>query len=139
MKKLVKVFTISTGLHVRYEMGNVDIRDLERFPEAVYHFVQEGLINAFRHGHASRVGIMLWDYGDALRITLDDDGVGCAGEVVPGIGIAGMRERAALAGGSVTIDATETGFRISMYLPTRKGAGMDTPARSVPDAVADRG
>jgi signal transduction histidine kinase len=41
--------------------------------------------------------------------------------VTPGIGIAGMRERAALAGGRVSIEPQETGFRISMYLPTEKG------------------
>jgi signal transduction histidine kinase len=121
--KLVKVFTISTGLRVRYELGNADIRDLDRFPEAVYHFIQEGLINAFRHGHASRVIIMLWDYGDCLRILLDDDGVGCPGDVTPGIGIAGMQERAALAGGRVSIDPTATGFRISMYLTKGRGNG----------------
>lgn len=123
VKKLVKVFTISTGLQVHYVMGNADIRDLERFPEAVYHFIQEGLINAFRHGHAARVKIMLWNYGDYLRIMLDDDGVGCPNGVTPGIGIAGMGERAALAGGRVSIDPAETGFRISMYLPTGKGNG----------------
>jgi signal transduction histidine kinase len=121
IKKLVKVFTISTGVHVRYEMGNTDFSNLERFAEAVYHFIQEGLINAFRHGHASRVTIMLWDYGDCLRIVLDDDGIGCPNSVIPGIGIAGMRERAALAGGRVSIEPQETGFRISMYLPTEKG------------------
>ncbi len=120
VKNLVKVFTISTGLRVRYELGNADIRDLERYPEVVYHFIQEGLINAFRHGRASRVIIMLWDYGDFLRILLDDDGVGCPSAVTPGIGIAGMRERAAIVGGRVSIDPTETGFRISMYMPSRK-------------------
>lgn len=123
VKKLVKVFMISTGLQVRFEMGNVDIRDLDRFPDAVYHFIQEGLINAFRHGHASRVIIMFWDYGDWLRIVLDDDGAGGSGSVTPGIGLAGMRERAELAGGRVSIDPVETGFRISMFLPTGKGRG----------------
>jgi signal transduction histidine kinase len=123
VKKLVKVFTISTGLQVRYEMGNARISDLERFPDAVYHFIQEGLINAFRHGHASRVIIMFWDYGDLLRIMLDDDGTGCPTDVAPGIGIAGMQERAALVGGSVSIDPAETGFRISMYLPVEKEHG----------------
>jgi signal transduction histidine kinase len=128
IKKLVKVFSISTGLQVRYEMGNADIRDLERFPEAVYHFIQEGLINAFRHGRASRVIIMLWDYGDYLRIMLDDDGIGCPNGVTPGIGIEGMQERATLAGGRVSIDLAETGFRISMYLPTGKGNGHQDKA-----------
>jgi signal transduction histidine kinase len=132
VKKLVKVFMISTGLKVRYEMGNADIGDLERFPDAVYHFVQEGLINAFRHGHASRVMIRLWDYGDWLRIMLDDDGVGCPNGVTPGIGIAGMRERAAIAGGRISVDPAETGFRISMYLPAGRGHGDQ-------DQAADRG
>jgi signal transduction histidine kinase len=132
IKKLVKVFTISSGVQVRYEMGNVDMGDLERFPEPVYHFIQEGLINAFRHGHAAKVAIMFWDYGPRLRIMLDDDGIGCPGVVAPGIGIAGMRERAALAGGSVSIEPAETGFRISMYLPTGRGDGTE-------DQAADRG
>jgi signal transduction histidine kinase len=121
IKKLVKVFTISTGLRVNYEMGNADIGDLERFPEAVYHFIQEGLINAFRHGHASRVMIIFWDYGESLRIMLDDDGIGCPNGVTSGIGIAGMQERAALVGGRVAVDPAETGFRISMHLPKGNG------------------
>jgi signal transduction histidine kinase len=125
IKKLVKVFMISSGVKVRYEMGNVDVGDLERFPDAVYHFIQEGLINAFRHGRATKVAILFWDYGNRLRIMLDDDGTGCPGVVAPGIGIAGMRERAALAGGSVSIEPAKTGFRISMYLPTGRGDGTE--------------
>lgn len=132
IKKLVKIFKISSGVDVRYEMGNVDVGDLERFPDAVYHFIQEGLINAFRHGRASKVTILFWDYGDRIRIMLDDDGIGCPGDVAPGIGIAGMRERAALADGSVSIEPAETGFRISMYLPTGRGDGTE-------DQAADRG
>jgi signal transduction histidine kinase len=117
IRKLVKVFSISTGLQVRFEFGNVDTSGLDRFRESVYHFVQEGLINAFRHGHANRVSIMMWDYGDTLRLTLDDDGDGCPTEPKPGIGITGMRERAELAGGRVVIDNYAPGFRISMHLP----------------------
>ena len=63
---------------------------------------------------------MFWNYGDYLRILLDDDGTGNAADLTPGIGIAGMRERALLVGGRVSIDAAETGFRISMYLPMGK-------------------
>jgi signal transduction histidine kinase len=136
IKKLVKVFSISTGLSVRFEFGNIDIADLNRFRECVYHFVQEGLINAFRHGRANRVIILMWDYGDVLRITLDDDGVGCMEEPHTGIGIAGMRERAGLAEGRVEIDSFIGGFRISMYL--RKG-GERAEQGKRDDQTAHRG
>jgi signal transduction histidine kinase len=132
IKKLVKVFTVSTGLEVRYELGNADIRDLELFPDAVYHFIQEGLINAFRHGRATRVSIILWNFGDRLRVVLDDNGLGCPKGATPGIGISGMQERAALAGGSVSIDRVEPGFRISMHLPLGARNGKQ-------DQAVDRG
>lgn len=128
VKKLVKVFAVSTGLEVRYELGNADIRDLERFPDAVYHFIQEGLINAFRHGRATRVSIILWDYGNRLQVVLDDNGKGCPGGATPGIGITGMRERAALAAGGVSIDRVAPGFRISMHLPLEAQSGEEHQA-----------
>ena len=117
LRKLVKVFSLSTGLRVRFEFGNADVAALDRHAECVYHFVQEGLINAFRHGRAERVTILLWDYGDTLRITLDDDGTGCPEDPRPGIGVMGMRERAGLVGGRVRVDHHQPGFRISMHLP----------------------
>jgi signal transduction histidine kinase len=116
LKKLVKVFTLSTGLDVRFELGNVEAAVLDRFGECVYHFVQEGLINAFRHGRARRATLLCWDYGDRLRLTMDDDGSGCAGVLEPGIGISGMMERARAFGGRVAVERGAAGFRISMYL-----------------------
>jgi signal transduction histidine kinase len=116
IKKLVKVFTLSTGLSVRYEFGNLDVAVLDLFSECVYHFIQEGLINAFRHGRARNVALLFWDYGGSLRVTMDDDGSGCGPEIVPGIGLTGMAERAKPYGGRVQIERNSGGFRISLYL-----------------------
>lgn len=129
VKKLVKVFTLSTGLAVRYEFGNVDLAELDRFGECVYHFIQEGLINAFRHGRARHVTLLFWDYGDSLRVTMDDDGSGCAAVLVPGIGLTGMVERAKPFGGHVTVEKASGGFRISIYL-VKSGAGFTRDARA---------
>jgi signal transduction histidine kinase len=123
IRKLVKVFALSTGMEVRFEFGNADVAALDPVGECAYHFVQEGLINAFRHGRAERVTILLWDYGDTVRITLDDDGTGSPEQPTSGIGIAGMRERAALVGGRVQVDHHVGGFRISMHLPKVGGDG----------------
>jgi signal transduction histidine kinase len=125
IKKLVNVFSLSTGLAVRFEFGNLDPALLDRFGECVYHFIQEGLINAFRHGRASKVTLLFWDFGEALRITLDDDGSGCAAAPVPGIGLNGMIERSTALEGKVAVERFTRGFRISMTLPKDVHAADD--------------
>jgi signal transduction histidine kinase len=122
IKKLVKVVSLSTGLTIRFEFGNMEVAALDEFGEEVYHFVQEGLINAFRHGHASQVMLLFWDFGDSVRVTLDDDGAGSGGVPVPGIGLSGMIERAGALGGRVGIERYARGFRISMTLPRGRHA-----------------
>ncbi len=73
----------------------------------VYRVAQEALSNAGRHSGASRVDVQLGqreDGGVALEVT--DDGRGFAfDEAEGGLGIAGMRERALLIGGELTIES----------------------------------
>jgi two-component system, NarL family, sensor histidine kinase UhpB len=73
----------------------------------VYRVAQEALSNAVRHSDASRVSVTLRrreDGGVSLQVT--DDGRGFAfDESEGGLGIAGMRERALLIGGELTIES----------------------------------
>jgi len=73
----------------------------------VYRVAQEALSNAARHSGADRVGVRLRrreDGGVELRVS--DDGRGFAfDESEGGLGLAGMRERALLAGGELTIES----------------------------------
>jgi two-component system sensor histidine kinase UhpB len=73
----------------------------------VYRVAQEALSNAVRHSEASRVSVTLRrreDGGVALDVA--DDGRGFAfDESEGGLGIAGMRERALLIGGELTIES----------------------------------
>lgn len=85
---------------------------------AVYRIVQEGLTNALRHGDASRPVSVDFDWRDTeveLRIenaTLTDHARGTLGH-----GLAGMRERAQLAGGTFEVTDADGAFAITATLP----------------------
>ena len=85
-----------------------------------YRIVQESLTNAVRHAHAEQVRVLL-DWRDAeLRLEVSDDGRGPAnGTANGGHGLAGMRERAAAAGGELTTGPGPggVGFRVAATLP----------------------
>ena len=58
-----------------------------------------------------------------MHLTIDDNGVGPGTGYREGHGIVGMRERAALVGGSVTVGRSPAGgWRVDAHLPRRAGA-----------------
>jgi two-component system sensor histidine kinase UhpB len=72
----------------------------------VYRVAQEALSNATRHSKATRIGVGLRRTGGGVELEVADDGGGFAFEQSEqGLGIAGMRERALLVGGELTIES----------------------------------
>jgi len=72
----------------------------------VYRVAQEALTNAARHSEAKRVAVSLRRSGDGVELEVADDGRGFAFEQSErGLGIGGMRERALLIGGELTIES----------------------------------
>jgi two-component system sensor histidine kinase UhpB len=72
----------------------------------VYRVVQEALSNAARHAHASRLRVAVTGCnGPQVRVAVSDDGSGFDPNRVRdgGSGLAGMRERAMLAGGRLDV------------------------------------
>jgi signal transduction histidine kinase len=85
---------------------------------SAYRIVQEALTNTLRHASASRAAVLVRADEGVLDIDVRDDGRGGAFADGAGRGIAGMRERAALLGG--TLDAgpiPHGGFRVHARLP----------------------
>jgi signal transduction histidine kinase len=73
---------------------------------AAYRISQEVLTNVARHSQADQVKISLIVEADQFRMMITDDGCGFIADVAAetgGLGIAGMRERATLIGGSFEI------------------------------------
>ena len=66
IQHLIQVFETATQVVVRLEPDNLPMTLGYEIDSALYHLVQEGLTNAFKHGSASRVEIMLWHTGDLV-------------------------------------------------------------------------
>jgi two-component system, NarL family, sensor histidine kinase UhpB len=75
----------------------------------LYRIAQEALTNALRHANASSVTVSLQADAEVLTLRVTDDGDGMPRELARGTaGIAGMRERALLVGGRISIDSVPT-------------------------------
>jgi signal transduction histidine kinase len=84
-----------------------------------YRIVQEALTNVRRHAAAKHAAVRV-RYGlDALEVSIEDDGVAGASDVgYGGHGVRGMRERAAMLGGAVSVGPLEHGgYRVNAILP----------------------
>jgi signal transduction histidine kinase len=83
-----------------------------RLPAAVeataYLVVSESLANVAKHARASRVDVLAVVDGDALRLTVRDDGAGGAA-VVDGGGLVGLRDRLAAVDGRLAIGSPPGG------------------------------
>ncbi|MBW8010860.1 MAG: sensor histidine kinase [Chloroflexi bacterium] len=84
--------------------------------------VIESLRNVAKHAKASNVSLKIQAHNDILGINIKDDGIGFEVESafsLPGhYGLLGLRERAKLAGGSLSIvSAPNNGTEIHMQLP----------------------
>jgi signal transduction histidine kinase len=92
-----------------------------RSPEvetALYRIIQEALTNAVKHAGASRVTVTAREADGALQLSVTDDGSGFdPSEPSSGFGLAGMRERVLLLGGTLDVASGPEGTRIEASLP----------------------
>ncbi len=85
----------------------------------VYRVVQESVHNAQKHSHARSIHVTLRMVDAGLIVRVSDDGRGFDAEREAGLGILGMRERAARLGGSVEIESEPgRGTAVLLQLPS---------------------
>jgi signal transduction histidine kinase len=90
--------------------------------EVAYRVAQECLNNVAKHARASAVSVSLRVSGTSVRLRVKDNGVGFqpknADRRATGYGLSGMRERAALLGGSLEIEtARGRGTAVTLSIP----------------------
>jgi signal transduction histidine kinase len=107
LENLARVFS-DAGLTV-----HVSLSGASRVPASVslaaYRIVQEALTNSLRHSGARRAEVDVAMSDGSLALTISDDGDGDPEAIAPGRGIMGMRERAGVHGGVVTLGQSQTG------------------------------
>jgi two-component system sensor histidine kinase UhpB len=86
--------------------------------------VQEALTNVRKHAAATRVSLVAEGRPKDLRVIIEDDGNGFdpsrleSWNIISHLGLRGMRERAALAGGTLQIESTPSkGTTIYLTIP----------------------
>lgn len=105
------------GIDVEFRDGTTDLP--ASVDAAVYRIVQESLTNAVRHSGAQNVWIVVDEVDGDVMARIVDDGMGTS-DMTEGLGIRGMRERAAVLGGSVSVgDRPGGGFEVVASLPVR--------------------
>jgi PAS domain S-box-containing protein len=120
---LVDRYTAQTGVRVDFKQGGLEGRRLAAETEtAAYRIVQEALTNVARHSRAAEAAVRILVRDDTLEVQVEDQGRGFDPRRVEGpaqsAGLAGMRERAHMLGGRLTIEsAPGAGTRIVATLP----------------------
>ena len=96
-----------------------EARPTQVIETAVYRLVQEALNNVAKHSMARRADVTVRAAGASIDIEIRDDGVGFEPKLVrEGFGLVGMRERAALLGGTLDIDSTRgSGTKVRAEIP----------------------
>jgi signal transduction histidine kinase len=90
----------------------------EKAEAALYRVAQEALHNALRHAGASGVRVSLAKTPRQVALEVSDDGHGFAADAPSGgLGLDSMRERAASAGGTLTIRSSRKGTTVRMTVP----------------------
>jgi signal transduction histidine kinase len=125
----------------RYAQRRLEVADIQLHMEAlgqarrlpsevetsVFRIAQEAITNVVRHAHASQVHLSLNFDPDRITLTVTDDGVGFdpaaileAPDSTRCLGLLGMRERAELLGGRLSIESRPgAGTTVHLRVPLR--------------------
>lgn len=120
---LLNDFTTRYGIEVERQIELSDVLFSRNGATTIFRIVQEALTNVVRHAQASHVSIGLAVASDTCRLRIADDGRGATLEGTEArgektFGLLGIRERAHILGGSVSIETVaKGGFTITVVLP----------------------
>jgi signal transduction histidine kinase len=117
LETLAERFRRETGLIVDIEVA-IDAPLGREVDVAFLRCAQEGLANIRRHSDARAVSLSLREEGDAAVLRVGNDGRGFdPASGATGFGLAGLRARLELIGGSLAVDGTEGAVALVARVP----------------------
>ena len=134
LKALVERLDAQSPTPIHIDISVKELRVPEETALAIYRIAQEAIHNAIQHADASEIAVRLVRYPDRLRMTIADDGQGIPESadlrrfVSQGhFGLAGMRERAAMIGGTLEVQSAPD-YGTVVILETRERQQRDPSA-----------
>lgn len=122
------------GLRVALNWSGADLADVAMpIRQAVHRIVREGVTNVSRHAPGASAEVVVEHSDDTVRVSVSDDGPVPVGPPGIGLGLAGVRERVRLLGGTCHAGALPgRGFRVFAEFPLV----ITQPASIEPDSGA---
>ena len=125
LKSLVERLDGQSPVPIHIENSTEELVLSEEAALAIYRIAQEAMHNALQHADASEIAVRLTQYPDRVRMTITDDGRGIPNGRDPRsfvaeghFGLAGMRERAAMIGGTLEVhSAPDYGTAVILEIP----------------------
>ncbi len=97
------------GVCIDIRLDNSIVIDRDEIATTLYRIIQEAVINAIRHGHATVIAVRFSTVDGGLRLEVEDNGCGPDELNQPGMGMQIMQFRAAQAGGAVSMTRNANG------------------------------
>ncbi|MGC2238569.1 MAG: PAS domain-containing protein [Pyrinomonadaceae bacterium] len=113
-------YTSQTNVQIDFRHEGLEgKRFMPELETAAFRIVQEALTNIARHSGAEQAIVHIWANQNTLTVHIEDNGKGFDPEAVfdsdQSSGLAGMRERASLLGGSFIIESNSEGTRLTAH------------------------
>lgn len=136
LRSYVKEYQQKCSIEVEFLATGFKERLPAEMETALYRIVQESLTNTARHANARKLSVTLKEKAHAVYATITDDGHGFDVETLlktpgqeRGLGLAGMKERALLLDGSLTINSSPgQGTTVEVRIPLQSAGSSQTQA-----------
>lgn len=118
--------------HIRFDVDCSDESFGNKIDEAIFRILQEGTSNAVRHGKPEHIKLSAHRLASGdIEAFVSDDGMGMPAEPRKGFGLAGMRDRIAPLGGTLTVAANGNGQGVML----KATFAVPAPAQSQPHST----
>ena len=128
VRETVDRFTQVTGIPCGLELSAQENQLPADVVEHALNILSEALANVVKHAQATQVNVRFVLQKDVLELEVRDDGKGFDIHHETGAGhygLLGMRERARLTGGALTVESdSETGTKVYFVVPDTQGGGI---------------
>jgi PAS domain S-box-containing protein len=131
LRQLTETLAGTHGVACPFEQSESVAIDDPVAANHLYRIAQEAMLNALRHGRATRVTVRVTDEDGQVCLAVLDDGCGLPAEVssAPGMGLHVMRYRANVIGGKLRIQARAGGGTEVLCCVTRPSSAPPIPRR----------